>query len=97
MFVDRRALTGESLVERDAVVRQPQQLGQPALAVLDRLAPDVLAVGRPVDDAGRDGQSLDRGVDEWETVGEVVALRPKRRTLRPRRCARMRKPSCLIS
>ena len=32
------------LVERDAVVRQPQQPGEPALAVLDRLAPDVLAV-----------------------------------------------------
>ena len=107
MFVDRRALTGESLVERDAVVRQPQQPGQPALAVLDRLAPDVLAVhleqvkpaedcsgvgpvpadevehrkpagiaddGLPVDDAGMDGQSLDRGGDEWETVGEVVAV-----------------------
>ncbi len=30
--------------------------------------------GLPVDDAGTDGQSFDRGGGEWETVGEVVAV-----------------------
>ena len=34
----------KNLVEGDAAVRQPQQPGEPALAVLDRLAPDVFAV-----------------------------------------------------
>ena len=91
----------------DAVLRAPQQPSQPAFAVLDRLAPDVLAVyleqveraedragigsvaadeiehgqaavvaddGLAVDDAGFDGQLLDRGRHEREAIGEVVAI-----------------------
>ena len=44
MLVDDRALAAEGLIEGDAVVREPQQPGQPPLAVLDRFAPDVFAV-----------------------------------------------------
>jgi hypothetical protein len=95
------------LVDRNAVVRQPQQPGQPALSVLDRLAPDVFAVyleqveraedsagiggvaadeiehrqtavvadnGLAVDDAGPDGQGLDRCRREREAVTEVIAV-----------------------
>ena len=130
MFVDHRAVAFELLIECNAVVRQPQQLGQPALSVLDRLGPNVLAVhleqiertqhragvsAMPadeiehrqavvvandcltVDDAGFDGQLLDRGGREREAVTEVIPLRVSRRTLRPPRCARIRKPSCLIA
>jgi hypothetical protein len=39
-----RTLAAEGLIESDTVVGQPQQPGQPALAILDRLTPDVLAV-----------------------------------------------------
>jgi hypothetical protein len=38
MLEDRCTLTVESLVECNAVMRQPQQPSQPALAILDRLA-----------------------------------------------------------
>ena len=47
-----------------------------------------------VDDAGLDGQLLDRGRHEREAVGEIMAVsgdQPER--WRPRRCARMRNPS----
>ena len=44
VLVDHRAVALELLVERDAVVWQPQQPGEPPLAVLDRLGPNVLAV-----------------------------------------------------
>ena len=40
MLVDDGVLAAEGLIEGDAVVRQPQQPGQPALAVLDRLSLD---------------------------------------------------------
>jgi hypothetical protein len=44
MSIDGRALAGESLIDGDAAVREPQQPRQPALTVLDHLAPDVFAV-----------------------------------------------------
>ena len=44
MLVDDRAVAAKMLVERDAIVRKSEQSGQPALAVLDWLSPNVLAV-----------------------------------------------------
>src|SRR4029077_14475137 len=44
VLVDNHTLAPEGLIKGDAVVRQAQQPGQPALALLDRLTPDVLAV-----------------------------------------------------
>jgi hypothetical protein len=114
----------------DAIVWEPQELGQPALAVLDRLAPKVLAVhlqqveraehgagiggvatdevehgqaavaaddGLAVGDARADGECLDRFGDQGEAYAKSLPLRVTKRTLRPRRLARIRKPSCLIS
>jgi hypothetical protein len=43
VLVNDGAVAGKSLVESDAFVWKPQQPRQPALSVLDRLAPDVLA------------------------------------------------------
>ncbi len=131
MLVDHRAVAAEVLVDRDAVVREPQQADEPALAVLDRLAPGVFAVhleeveraehrdrvasvradelehgqavfvaddGLSVDDAGADRQGLYGFRDERETVREVVAVPCEQAdAAAARRCARMRKPSCLIS
>src|SRR6476469_8447235 len=44
VLVDRRAVTAEVLIGGDTVMREPKQAGEPALAVLDRFAPDVFAV-----------------------------------------------------
>ena len=44
MLVNDRAVAAEMLIERDAIVQKSEQSGQPALAVLDRLRADVLAV-----------------------------------------------------
>ena len=44
MLVNDRAVAAKMLVERDPLVRKSEQSGQPALAVLDWLSPDVLAV-----------------------------------------------------
>jgi hypothetical protein len=44
VLVDDRAVAAKMLVERDAIVRKSEQSGQPALAVLDWLSPNVLAV-----------------------------------------------------
>ena len=41
-----RAVAAEMLIERDAIVQKSEQSGQPALAVLDRLRADVLAIDR---------------------------------------------------
>ena len=40
MLVDDRAVAAEVLVQGDAFIREPQQLGEPALTVLERLAAD---------------------------------------------------------
>jgi hypothetical protein len=41
---DDGTIAGEVLVESDTFMRQAQQPGEPAFAILDRLAADVLAV-----------------------------------------------------
>jgi hypothetical protein len=111
-------------------MREPKQAGEPALAVLDRFAPEVFAVhleeveraeyrgriapvradelehgqaavaadyGLAVEDARADGQRLNRFRDERKRSAKLWPLQEKSRTARPRRCARIRKPSCLIS
>jgi hypothetical protein len=44
VLVDDRTVAAEVLVERDAFMRQTEQAGQPALALLDRLVAQILAV-----------------------------------------------------
>ena len=56
VFIDDAAVTRESFVERDAVVRQPQRTGEPALAVLDRLG----RMSSPFTSSGSNAQSIAR-------------------------------------
>jgi len=44
VFVDDRAVAAEVLVNREALVRHPQQVSQAALTVFNSLAPYVFAV-----------------------------------------------------
>ena len=68
MLVDDSAVSGESLVERHAVVLEPHRAGETPLAVLDRLAVYVLAVHleeveRAQDRAGVGGVAADEVED----------------------------------
>ena len=68
MLVDDSAVSGESLVERHAVVLEPHRAGEAPLAVLDRLAAYVLAVHleeveRAQDRAGVGGVAADEVED----------------------------------
>ena len=44
VLLDRGAIAGEMFIDSNAVVGAPQQLTEPALAVRDRIAPNVLAL-----------------------------------------------------
>jgi len=107
VFVDDRAVAAEVLVNREALVRHPQQVSQAALTVFNSLAPYVFAVyfkqvertkdraritsvaadeikhsktvivandSLTVDDAGSNGQRLNRCLDEREAIRKVIAV-----------------------
>jgi hypothetical protein len=58
VLVDRGAVALIVLVQRDAVMRQPQQPGEPAFADLDRLAADILAVHLEQIEGAKDGTTV---------------------------------------
>ena len=74
MLVDYRSLTAEVLIEGDAVVRQPQQPGQPTFAVLDRLAPDVLAVHLEEIERAQDGAHVGGVAADDVEHGEPIVV-----------------------
>jgi hypothetical protein len=74
VLVDDRALGAEGLIEGDTVVRKAQQPGQPALAVLDRLTPDVLAVGLKQVERAEDRGRV--GAKAGDVSGKGCALTP---------------------
>jgi hypothetical protein len=58
VFVDRRAVALVMLVEGNAVVWELQQASEPALTVLDRLAPNILPVHLKRVECAEDGAAV---------------------------------------
>ena len=78
VLVDDGTIAAERLIKGDAVMRKPQQPGQPALSVLDRLGAHVLAVHLEEIERAEDGATVATvAADQIEYRQPVVVARDR--------------------